>query len=126
MQDSFCCLLLCELITKNTASEGTSLRPPFLSISFHQKGSEETGSSSGCVWPWLCVSAEGVAVSQWLLFYVEPRPLQETHSLLKPLENCSLKALCLKAALKGYFALGRIGDCLTPRGSEITSTQIMF
>ena len=69
------------------------------------------GSSSGCVWPWLCVSAEGFTVSQWLLIYVEPRPIQETHCLLKALENCSLKTLCLKAALKGHFALGRTSDC---------------
>lgn len=84
------------------------------------------GSSSGCVWPWLCVSAEGFTVSQWLLIYVEPRPIQETYCLLKPLENCSLKALCLKAAPKGHFALGRTGKCGTPRGSEITSTQSRF
>lgn len=42
--------------------------------------------------------AEGFAVSEWLLIYVEPRPIQETHCILKSWktvlsEDCTLKLL---------------------------------
>lgn len=104
MQGSFW-LCFVSLSPRIQPQKELSLRPLLSEYFFSSKGEVKKWAEVllGCVWPWLCVSAEGFTVSQWLLIYVEPRPVQETHCSLKALENCSLKALCLKAAPKGIL-----------------------
>lgn len=122
MQVPFGFMLLCELVTKNPALKELILRPPILNVSFHPKGCQAVATYSGYGGHRLCVPVEGCVVFEWLLIDMEPKPIQEPNCILQPLENCCVRGLHPKAALKGSLP-GEEEAIMKPTGLGSDSTR---